>query len=129
MKIRAPSKGAAHVLINELHIERFVSNISKKELAIVVQRLHLKQDALKKLVSTKCKTIAIRESLHIIKKDFGIYTLDENDAHVVAGAVKTKAKFLVSYNIRDFKREKIKKDFYIIVATPAQFLQYLRSLS
>lgn len=46
----------------------------------------------------------------------------------MAGAVEIKAKFLLTYNIRHFQRQKISEDFGIVVFTPAQYLQYLRSL-
>ena len=59
---------------------------------------------------------------------FGQHSRDPNDAHIIAGAVKAKAQFLLTYNLKDYKIDKIKKDFGIIVTTPAKFLQYLRSL-
>ena len=54
--------------------------------------------------------------------------MDENDAHIVAGAKEAKAKFLVSYNKKDFKVEKSKQDFAVLLITPAHLLQYLKSI-
>lgn len=67
-------------------------------------------------------------NLEKIHKDFKDYTWDPDDAHIVAGAAEAKTKFLLTYNIRHFNIQKIKEDFDITVLTPAQYLQYLRSL-
>jgi len=63
-----------------------------------------------------------------MERRFNYYTNDPNDIHVVAGAVLASVDFLLTYNVRDFKIDKIKKDFNLICLRPAQFLQYLRSL-
>ena len=73
--------------------------------------------------------IVIEKTQHEIKERYKDYVEDLNDAHIVAGAAESKAHFLITYNIRDFKIEKIKKDFDIIVLTPGMFLQYLRSIT
>lgn len=120
-------KGAAYLLLNTKHLECFVSNFSIKELEIVVDRLNLDRLQLKSLISTKFKQIKLQETTEKIKERFKDYVLDINDAHIIAGAQKSGARFLISYNIKDFKTEKIKRDLNIIVTTPANFIQYLRS--
>lgn len=122
-------KGAAYLLINQSNLKLFVSNYSKEELERVVDRLDLSKNKLKSLLKRKFKTVKLVSELEKIKEQFIDYVLDSNDAHIVAGAKKAKSRFLISYNIRHYKQEKIIKDFNIIVTTPAKLLQYLRSLS
>ena len=70
----------------------------------------------------------VEESIKMIKKSFKNYVFDEDDTHVVAGAKGTKAKVILSYNLKHFNRLIISEDFGITVLTPSQYLQYLRSL-
>jgi len=121
-------KGAADLLLNE-HQQRFIiSNVSKKELEKVVDRLRIDRGKLQNLIQERLKTIKIATDLARIKSDFQEYTRDINDTHILAGAAKAKARFLLTYNIKDFDRQKISKDLGFTVLTPAQYLQYLRSL-
>lgn len=121
-------KGAAYLLINKQNSNFVISNISKEELEKVVDKLKLNQDKLQDLIKKRLKTIKINQKIETIKKEFKDFTSDPNDTHIIAGAVKAKSKFLLTYNIRHFKKKEINKDFGIIVLTPAQYLQYLRSL-
>ncbi len=121
-------KGAAHLLLNEPKSNFMISNFSKIELGKVVDRLNLRGEELQNLIKQRLKTVKVKGNLERIKKDFGDYTLDSNDAHIIAGAVKAKAKFLLTYNVRHFRKQKINADLGIIVLTPAQYLQYSRSL-
>lgn len=119
------SKGAAHFLLNEVDLDFVISNISLDEITRGVTKLDLSIADLN-LLETKLKMVKLNQQK--IKGDFGKYTFDENDAHVVAGAKKAKAKVILSYNVRDFNRQKISEELGVIVLTPAQYLQYLRSL-
>ena len=120
--------GAAHFLINEISFKFFISNISLKELKIVGERLGLKNEALERLVKKQFYIIQLKTDLKKIKEKYKDYVMDINDSHIIAGAVKSKAKFLVTYNLRHFNADKIKRDFNLLIMTPARFLQYLRSL-
>ena len=122
------SKGAAYHLIHEVDIKRFISNRSIEELGRVVEELGINVESLNKVIEEKFSKTEIKDSLSAIKKEYREYVNDENDAHVVAGAARAKSKFIITYNQRDFKQDKIKDDLSIILMTPAQFLQYLRSL-
>lgn len=122
-------RGAAYLLIHKTKLDLSVSNLSIKEMSIVLERLGLGKNKLDNLIRNKFKQVELKETVERIKKQFGDYVLDFNDAHVVGGAQKAQVKFLISYNIKDFKVDKIKRDFDIIVTTPANFLQYLRGLS
>jgi len=106
--------GAASFIFNLKNIDLLASNYSKNETKVVAERLGL-------------KIVSLGDSLEKIKEEFSDYVIDENDAHIATGAVKVKAQFLISYNLRHFKAGNIKTDFDILLMTPAMFLQYLRS--
>lgn len=120
--------GAAYLLLNQAdNLDLFVPNVSIKEIEKVIARLNLDRKAAKNLLDKRFSIIQLRETMEEIKTTFAEYVLDENDAHIVAGTKAAHAQFLISYNTRHFKADKIKEDFKIILATPANFLQYLRS--
>lgn len=121
-------KGASYLLLNQQGDKFVISNVSKKELERVAGRLEIDQDKLQSLVQKRFKTVKLTTDLTKIKRDFEDYTSDLNDTHIVAGAAKAKAKFLLTYNIKHFNRQKISENFGITTLTPAQYLQYLRSL-
>lgn len=113
--------GGAHLLVYQKSIAKYISNLSAKEIKIVAKRLGIKTAAVDRLIG-RLKTVRLDQDRG---KD---YVTDIHDSHVVTGAVAAKARFLLSYNLKHFKIEKIKRDFNILVYRPAQFLQYLRSL-
>jgi len=123
------STGAASLLINSTkNLELWVSNISIKELETVTERLKLRKSRLKTLIKNQFNTIELKASSDLLKEEFSGFVSDENDAHIVAGAKKSRVQFLITYNTRHFKSEKLKKDLNILLATPANLLQYLRSI-
>ena len=123
------SKGAAYLLTRQTKdIKLCISNISQKELETVVSRLRISQDKLQLLIEKSFDLIELKQTLDQIKKEFGNYITDIDDAHIVLGAKESKARFLITYNIKHYKVEKIKQDFSILIMTPGQFIQYLRSL-
>lgn len=119
------STGAAFYLLNNTNLELVVSDRSIEELEKVVIRLSLNSRRFKKLLKDRFMSVKLRPKE--IDKVRG-YTLDPDDAHILAGAKLAKSRFLVTYNIRHFKVAKIFEDLKIAVFTPAKFLQYLRSL-
>lgn len=125
------TKGASHFLLHQglgkKSLDFFISNLSLQELKIVANRLKIKVDDLDKLVVERFKIIKLQESSKSLEQKYGKYVLDLNDTHIIAGAKESGAKFLLSYNIRHFKVDLIKRDSNVIVMTPALFLQYLRS--
>lgn len=120
--------GAAYLLLDTQTLNLYISLLSQNELEIVVKRLGIERDRLNELIQSKLHVIPLPQSLTNIKEFYKDYVLDMDDAHIVAGAKASEAKFLVTYNIKDFKAGKIKEDFNIIILTPGQFLQYLRSI-
>lgn len=121
--------GAAFYLLNKSTIPQlFISNFSQKELLLVIQKLAIPEAKLHTLIKQRLKIITIKENIEQIKKEYVAYVLDHNDAHIVKGAHKAKADFLITYNTKDYRQEIIKQNLDIIVTTPANILQFLRSV-
>ena len=114
--------------MHDARIDRFISDVSFAELKRVVGVLHLSLKDLQKLVETQCNVVTIGESKRDVKR-MTEFTRDMNDAHIVLGASKAKVKFLVTYNLKHYRIEKIREDLRIIVLPPAFLLQYLRSVN
>lgn len=122
------STGAAYLLLHgSFDLELFISNLSQEELLEVAKKLDIDLNKLKKLIEKNFKVLKIKETVSQLKKKYGTYVIDPDDAHIVAGAKKSKARFLISYNTKHFISEKIKQDLGFVVTTPAHLLQYLRS--
>ena len=119
--------GAANLLINQTKMKKFISNFSVKELKLVIKKLNLKQKQLDQVIKKKLTIVKLRQDLRLIKKNYGKYVTDENDSHVAAGAKAARTDFLVSYNLKHFQRNLIKKNLKIIIMRPGEFLQFLRS--
>ena len=120
-------KGASFFLFSQTKVDLFISSLSLKELKIVVKRLGIEEHKLDTLIEKRLKVVILEKTKREIEKKYQNYVLDKDDTHIVAGARQAKVKFLLSYNLRHFRKEKIKEDFKIILLTPASFLQYLRS--
>ena len=117
--------GAAYLLLHCSKITPIFSNISVKELKIVAKRLDIKENKLENLLHNKFQIIKLKQPIKI--KDFRGYVKDVNDIHIIVGAIMAKVSFLITYNMKHFEVEKIKRDYKIILMTPGNFLQYLRS--
>ena len=125
-------KGAAHLLLFTKISQRvkfYLSNLSLKEQKVVVERLKINHKKHASLVKKRFVLIQLKSSIKAIKKKYQNYVYDFDDAHIVAGAKKAEAIFLITYNQKDFNKEEIKKDFGIIILSPGLFLQYLRSIN
>lgn len=122
------TSGAAHLLLKHPDIIPVISNISHREIEIVAERLHLDKNKLRILFRKKFKEVQLEKGIKELKNKYGDYTFDISDTHIVAGAKKAKVRFLISYNMRHFQVEKIRKELNIFLMTPGVFLQYLRSL-
>ena len=121
--------GAAYLLVNSsFPTMKYISDLSIMELKKVATKLNIEEKFLDKTIG-KLDIIPIKKSAEDIKKDFIRYVHDKDDAHIVAGAIKAEARFLITYNIKDYKTNKLKTDHNIITITPGSFLQYLRGLS
>ncbi len=117
--------GASYLLLDNKDISKNISNFSLKELNIVIDRLKIPKSKFK--ISARKFNIIKLDNFDKIKEKFAYYVVDKGDAHILAGAVKAKCRFLISYNLKHFKLVKIKRDFDINILTPGSLLQYLRS--
>lgn len=117
------TKGAAFLLLSQPNSRYFYSSVQVKELKIVCDRLNISHKKLENIL----KNIS-QKSIDQNDKIYSDFVNDPNDIHILAGAHQSSAKFLITYNQKDFKAEKIKSRFNITILTPALFLQYLRSL-
>ena len=121
------SAGAAYFFLNQSEIKPVISSISQKELQIVVKRMGLKEENLEILIKNRIEVFSIKKEVKQVEKKYETYVTDINDTHIVAGAHSAKVKYLISYNLKHFKTDKIKDELNILLLTPALFLQYLRS--
>ncbi len=119
-------KGAASLLMEISAVQKIISDISQQEITLVARRMGL-EDSIVTRIIRKNKIVKLRDSIKIIKSKYKNFVYDINDAHIVAGAMISRSRFLVTYNIKDYNTEKLKRHFDIIVLTPALLLQYLRS--
>lgn len=118
--------GAANLLLN--HIDDFqlhISDVSKAEIEKVILRLNLSVEKFTLLTNTR---LIIRSVSLTNLGVFAQYTSDINDSHIVLGAKDSEARFLVTYNMKHYKTDRIKQNLGIIVLTPAELLQYWRSV-
>lgn len=67
------TKGAAYFLLNEQKDKFTISNISKKELEKVADRLGINQEKLHNLIQKKFKSVKLTTDLTKIKRDFQHY--------------------------------------------------------
>lgn len=120
------SKGAAYKLIKSSSVRKVVSNYSIDEIEKICIRLKISQVKRKNAIKT-CGIIKMKLDFESIKKNYQLFVADKNDAHIVKGAIESKSRFLVTYNLKHYKIELIKRKFNIIVLSPGTLLQYLRS--
>lgn len=120
--------GTSYQLIQSYNGGCFISSNSFDELNIVCQRLKIPIEKLQYVVEGFLQLVPCKQPLAEIKETYQQYTFDIHDSHIVAGAKEAAARFLITYNIKHYKIDKINTDFNIVVLTPGKFLQYLRSL-
>lgn len=121
------SKGAAYILLQTSGITPIISTLSLKELRTVCKRLHITENVLEQRIRKKFEVVKLGDHPQKIRAQYRSYVTDIHDAHIVGGATAAKANYLISYNLRHFKSDKIKDELDILFMTPALFLQFLRS--
>ena len=119
-------KGAAFSLVNNKKIVKYFSNISIKEIKIVMRRLRLDVKPTNNIFS-QFKLVKLKDDMDMLKTKFGPFVIDINDAHIVAGGKESSVNFLITYNLKHFRKDVIKQNLKVVTLTPALFLQYLRS--
>ena len=120
-------KGAAFSLVHNQQVAKYISNYSFKEISIVIKRLKLNLKNFKSIL-TNLKIVTVNDKLKDIKESYNKFVIDKNDSHIICGAKEAKVNFLITYNIKNYRKDIIKQNLKIITLTPALFLQYLRSL-
>ena len=88
----SPAGGAAALFSLDVH-HLYISTFSLKELIIVCQNLGIAKTLLDRRVEERCRVIQLK-NLGSIKMRFGKFVSDQNDAHIVAGAIAAKVQFL-----------------------------------
>src|SRR3989344_1739259 len=120
------SKGASYRVLIHPGIRNVISNIIAKEVREVAKRQGIDVDKQQRVLHI-LRTVVLKTTKQRLRKTYTRYVFDEEDSHVVAGAAIAKTPFLLTHNLRHYNREKIKRDFNIIVMRPGEFLQFLRS--
>ena len=123
------SSGASYYLLNNNlnALQFYISNFSITEIEVVTKGLNI-QNKLKNLES-RINIINLDTGIDNIRNLFKGYVYDVDDTHIVMSAKESKSKFLLTYNMKDYNIDLIKKDFNIIVLKPGMFIQYLRSIN
>ena len=116
--------GAAYLIINEnLKVDKYVSDKSVLEIQRVAERLGLE----------KSKVMQVLGNFKLVRntdtKKYRQYTFDNFDEPIINGVAEAKVKFLITYNLKHYDLEKIKRELDILVMPPGKFLQYLRSIN
>lgn len=123
-------KGASYFFLHDVgfaNIDFFITDFSLLEIQEVIKRHPIEAEKLSELVEKRLTVKKLDQASSKLKR-MQEYVSDDNDMHIIAGASQVKVKFLITYNITDFKIDLIHKAFDIKVIRPAGFLQYLRSL-
>lgn len=120
--------GASANLISNPKIEKIITNTIEQEIIEVSQRLNIDNQNTNSTLK-KIKIISLSISKKVLLKNYAEHVIDEKDTHVVAGAHKSKSKFLLSHNSRHYKVNKIENTIGVLVIKPGNFLQYLRSIN
>jgi len=120
-------KGAAYYLLNKSKTKLFISSISLLEINQVSERLKIDKADLENITRHNLQIIEISEELKTIKDKYKKFVTDINDAHIVAGTHLSKSNYIISYNLRHFKIDRMKNELGIMILTPALFLQFLRT--
>ncbi len=119
------TRGASFEILNNLQITKFISESIKLEIKEVSKRLGINNFNTKLL--SNLEVIKINLTKERLVENYVPFVIDQEDSHVVAGAVKAKVNFLLTHNLKHYRVNKIKDQFHIITMKPGLFLQYLRS--
>lgn len=118
--------GAASHIVNNTDITSIVSDVSLREINDVLKRLQIPKDklnkAIERLTVSKAKT-AEKE----MEKSYAKFTTDVGDAKIIGSAHDAEAKYLITYNLRHYKADRIREELGIEVLTPALFLHHTRN--
>lgn len=119
--------GAGYQLLEKKTVDRWISELSEKEMRKVVRRKGFDERVLNVNLE-KMKVLSLTED-EVERADMGGLVRDARDVHVVVGAVECGAEFLLTYNLSDFRVGRIKDELGIMCMKPGYFLQFLRGRS
>lgn len=119
--------GASRAVLRQKEICAIISNYSIAEIRIVIDRLGIRRESFEELLEQTLSTVTLEDSLEEIRRSKNDCVYDIHDAHIVAGAVYSEADFIATYNRKDYNHGRIKDDFGILICTPGQLLQFLRT--
>ena len=120
------SKGASYEVINNPEIEKFVSNGVVEEVKDVAFRLSIPESSITKIFKNFKLLQSVGKKEEIVKK-YTEFVNDLEDAHIIAAADILRVRFLLTFNSKHYRVERIKNELGILVIKPGFFLQYLRS--
>ncbi len=118
--------GASFEILRNSKITKVISKAIETEVHDVIARLNLDTQPNDVLQDIEIVTLKLEKAR--LSKMYVSYVIDEEDSHVVAGAMKAKVKFLLTHNIRHYHVVRIKNNLELNVMKPGLFLQYLRNL-
>ncbi len=114
-------------LINQNLFEIYSSNKQLEEIQKVIKRMKNKYQFQTELLINLYNKITIIKNLN--ENNYLKYVNDENDSFIVAQAIKIKANYLLTFNIKDYKIKILQDEFNINILKPGYFLQYLRNMN
>jgi predicted nucleic acid-binding protein len=123
------TQGAAYLLLHTAPLTPIISDVSLQEIRTVASRLGIEKNAVAALVKDRLTVQALTHSPEEIQQAFASFVTDPNDAHIVAGAKSATARFLITYNLKHYRRDIIQEQLGVTIIPPARFLQFLRSRS
>lgn len=117
--------GSTANLLKNSQIIKYLSDTSRSEITEVVHRKEL---------STTSSAQIIKQCQPVNTQKFKIskiadYVSDPGDQHILSSAVQSKSQFLLTYNLKHYKVDRIYKELGIIVLIPAKLLQYMNMRS
>jgi len=121
------NSGASSQIIKNPKLNKIISKTVKEEILEVSIRLNLNHVLINSQLD-KYKIITPKITKKVLENTYGKFVFDQEDSHVVAGTHSSKTKFLITHNLKHFNINRINSNMGIIVLTPGNFLQYLRSL-
>lgn len=123
------NKGASWMLINRSN--QFTPCLTDKSVLEINKVIHRLGLPIARFLLLRPRLAITKTTLSFdqLVEDCVEYVNDRNDAMILAGALLTKSRFLLTFNLKHYSVEKIKSGLGIVTMTPGSFLQYLRSLS
>ncbi len=120
------SKGASYEVINNPEIDKFISKGVVEEVKDVALRLSIPESSITKIFKNFKLLQSVGKKEKIVNK-YAEFVNDLEDAHIIAAADILRVRFLLTFNSKHYRVERIKNELGILVIKPGFFLQYLRS--